>query len=88
MSACTIVEVLIGLSFVYLLLSLICSAVNEFIAGILALRQRSLRRGIEVMVGKDKPKRGRTLVAQLRILEDTHSDGEIRAHAARVRAKL
>lgn len=53
MSAGTIVEVLIGLSFVYLLLSLICSAVNEFIAGILALRQRSLRRGIEVMVGKD-----------------------------------
>ncbi|HEY6912619.1 MAG TPA: hypothetical protein VI356_24770 [Myxococcales bacterium] len=53
MSAGTIVEVLIGLSFVYLLLSVICSAINEFIAGILALRQKSLRRGIEVMVGAD-----------------------------------
>ena len=31
---------------------------------------------------------GRTLVAQLRILEDTHGDPEIRASAARVRGQL
>lgn len=51
MSASTIIEVVIGLSFVYLLLSLICSALNEAIAGVLALRQKSLRNGIKVMLG-------------------------------------
>ena len=41
-----IVEVAIGLAFVYMLLSLLCSVVNEWIAGILGSRAYSLERGI------------------------------------------
>jgi hypothetical protein len=40
------------------------------------------------LMDRDKPRRGRTLVAQLRILEDTHADPEIRSHAAAVRGRL
>lgn len=40
------------------------------------------------LLGREKPRRGRTLVAHLRILEDTHSDPEIRRQASQVRAKL
>lgn len=43
---------------------------------------------LTVLVGKDKPRRARTLAAQLRILEDTHGDPEIRACAAKVRGRL
>jgi hypothetical protein len=43
---------------------------------------------LTVLVARDKPRRARTLVAQLRFLEDTHGDPEIRAHAARVRGQL
>jgi hypothetical protein len=43
---------------------------------------------LDLLCGKDKPRRARTLAAQLRILEDTHGDPEIRAYAGRVRAKL
>ena len=50
MSPSTVMDVVIGLSFVYLLLSLFCSALNEAVAAVLALRQASLRRGIEVIV--------------------------------------
>lgn len=41
-----ILEVAIGLVFVYLLLSLICSAVNEWVAGKLRLRADTLQKGI------------------------------------------
>jgi hypothetical protein len=40
------------------------------------------------MLGSDKPRRGRTLAAQLRFLEDTHGDPEIRAAAAEARGRL
>jgi hypothetical protein len=43
----TIIEVAIGLSFVFFLLSLICSSINELLAGFLKLRARDLERGIE-----------------------------------------
>lgn len=43
---------------------------------------------LTVLVNKDKPRRARTLAAQLRILEDTHGDPEIRACAAKVRGRL
>lgn len=42
----TVVEVATGLFFVYLLLSLLCSGINEWIAGILKLRAKTLREGI------------------------------------------
>jgi hypothetical protein len=39
-------EIVIGLAFVYVLLALICSTLNEWIAGLLGLRARTLREGI------------------------------------------
>jgi hypothetical protein len=41
-----IVEVAVGLAFIYLLLSLLCSIVNEWIAGIMGSRAYNLERGI------------------------------------------
>lgn len=43
---------------------------------------------LSTLVERDKPRRARTLVAQLRMLEDTHGDPDIRAQAGRVRARL
>src|SRR3954469_2633483 len=43
-------DLLIGLSFIYLLLSLLCSAIQEAIAGIFNLRARKLEEGIRNML--------------------------------------
>ena len=43
----TTLEVAVGLFFIYLLLSLLCSAIIEWIAGIFALRARNLAAGIK-----------------------------------------
>jgi len=42
-----IFDVALGLMFIYLILGLICSAVQEIIAGALGFRSKTLRRGIE-----------------------------------------
>jgi len=49
----TILEVAIGLAFVYLLLSLICSAINEALAGLFAWRSKTLEQGISTMLGHE-----------------------------------
>src|SRR5262245_29106803 len=43
-------EVVLGLSFVYFVLSLICSHINELLAGLFKLRARDLARGIANLV--------------------------------------
>lgn len=43
---------------------------------------------LDSMLERDKPKRSRTLAGKLRFLEETSGDPELRAHAARVRARL
>ena len=43
---------------------------------------------LDAMITREKPRRARTLVGQLRMIEDTHTDPEIRATAAAVRARL
>src|SRR5438128_2913304 len=48
-----ILEVAIGLSFIYLLLALICTAVNETIAGITKRRAKFLAKGINSLLGRD-----------------------------------
>jgi hypothetical protein len=48
-----ILEVAVGLSFVYLLLALICTAVNETIAGITGRRADFLEKGIDSLLGDD-----------------------------------
>jgi hypothetical protein len=42
----TLLDVVIGLVFTYLLLSIVCSAINEFVARLLQLRAKTLEAGI------------------------------------------
>lgn len=46
----TTLEVAIGMVFVYLLLSLLCSAINEYIEATLNYRGKNLRKGIELLL--------------------------------------
>jgi len=46
-----VLEVAIGLTLVYLLFSLVCSAINEFIARLLKWRSKTLEDGIKSMLG-------------------------------------
>lgn len=57
MTGSKIVDVAIALSFLYLLLSLVCSAINEIIAAVVGLRQRTLLRGIRRMLADSEPLR-------------------------------
>jgi hypothetical protein len=50
----TALEVAIGMVFVYLLLSLLCSAINEYIESLLNFRATNLRRGIELLLNDTK----------------------------------
>jgi hypothetical protein len=50
METFVVLDVAIGLAFVYLLLALICTAVNEWIASIFRLRAKTLRRAVERLV--------------------------------------
>src|SRR5258707_1136311 len=43
----TTLEVAIGMAFIYLLLSLFCTAINEAIAGFLGSRAKNLEKGIK-----------------------------------------
>lgn len=43
----TILEVVLGLAFIYTLLSLLCSSINELLAGFLKLRARNLEKAIQ-----------------------------------------
>jgi hypothetical protein len=62
----TILEVAIGLVFVYLLLSMLCSTINEqVIARFLALRATILKEGIDNMLPGPQGSKGSDLVDQL-----------------------
>ena len=47
------IDVAIGLAFCYVTLSLVCSSIQEIIAGVFGLRSRNLKRGIENLVGNE-----------------------------------
>jgi hypothetical protein len=58
-----ILDVAVGLIFVYLLLGLLCSVLNEWIARLFALRSSTLKAGIRnLLVGKDSKNRELTHV--------------------------
>jgi hypothetical protein len=60
-----IVEVVIGLSFLFFLLSIVASAMNEAIAGVFKLRARTLERGIaNLLTGSSRPARADAGIAQ------------------------
>jgi hypothetical protein len=50
-------DVLIGLFFLYFLLSIVCSAVNEAVASYLNLRAIDLERGVQNLLGKERTER-------------------------------
>jgi hypothetical protein len=50
METFVVLDVAIGLAFVYLLLALVCTAVNEWIASVFRLRAKTLRRAVERLV--------------------------------------
>lgn len=47
----TVLEIALGVTFIYLMLSLICSALQELIASLLKLRSAHLRAGIQILLG-------------------------------------
>jgi len=50
----TVLDWAIGIVFVYLLLAILCTTINEWIAGITALRAKTLAKGIEQLLDKQK----------------------------------
>lgn len=53
LSGSAALDVLIGLFFMYFLLSIVCSAINEGIAGIFSLRAKYLERGVRTLFVRD-----------------------------------
>ncbi|MGH3032135.1 MAG: hypothetical protein ACRDNE_15495 [Gaiellaceae bacterium] len=58
-------DVAIGLIFVYLVLSLVCSALNETISSVFSWRAKFLREGIANLLDPDDPAHGEELMKQL-----------------------
>lgn len=50
----TVLEVLIGMIFVYLLMSMLCSAVSEYLEALFNFRAKDLRKGIELLLNDSK----------------------------------
>jgi len=50
----TVLDVVIGLVFVYLLLAIICTTINEWIAGITAVRAKTLAKAIQQLLDDQK----------------------------------
>jgi hypothetical protein len=58
----SILDVAIGVAFVYLFFSLVCSGVNEGIAAVFSLRARNLLAGIESLFSDGELEKGRSFV--------------------------
>jgi hypothetical protein len=54
MSASTVLEIAMGLIFIYLLLSIVCSAVQEWLGSLLDRRPKSLERGVRALFNDAK----------------------------------
>lgn len=65
MPSSAILDVAIGIAFVYLFLSLICSVVNEGIAAIFSLRSKNLVAGIDSLFSGTKMADGKDLVGAI-----------------------
>ena len=52
-----IIDVTLGLVFFYVVLSLVASAVQEWIASVCAMRSKNLRAGVENLIGNDYAKK-------------------------------
>ena len=77
-----IIEVGIGLAFVYLLLSLICTVMNEWIAGVLGSRARNLEAGIKSLFSDGKltlPAKGDAPAIEKAIADAVYDHGLIQS---------
>jgi len=77
-----IIEVGIGLAFVYLLLSLICTVVNEWIAGVFGSRARNLEAGIQSLFSDGKltiPAKGNAPAIEKAIADAVYDHGLIQS---------
>ncbi len=80
-----VVEVVIGLSFLFFLLSIVASALNEAIAGIFKLRARTLERGIKnLLTGSSRPARDD---AGLQIVRDLYASPLVAGYGASERSR-
>src|SRR5262249_18497029 len=64
METFVVLDVAIGLAFIYLLLALICTAINEWISTIFRLRAKTLKRAVRRLV--DAPSEAQGLRARIR----------------------
>jgi hypothetical protein len=53
LSGSAALDVLLGLFFLYFLLSIVCSAINESLAAVLNMRARYLERGVRTLLGRE-----------------------------------
>jgi hypothetical protein len=81
-----IIEVVLGLVFVYLLLSLLCTAINEYISGMLNKRGRELFKAVDALLGSEEVQEafyGHPLITTL-----SPHHAEIRRRAKEIEEKL
>jgi len=81
-----IIEVVLGLVFVYLLLSLLCTAVNEYVAAILNKRGRELFRAVDDLLGSEEVRDAFYRHPLITTLSPAHA--RIRERAAGIKQKL
>ncbi len=75
MSFNALLDIAIGLIFMYLLLSLVCTAVNEFLASLLKLRAANLRRGIDALIDDPELRRAFDQVPLLKTMARVSGGG-------------
>jgi|GEM_PF-2487564 len=86
MSGIKIIEVVLGLTFVYLLLSLLCTAINEYISGLLNKRGRHLFKAVDDLLGSQEVQEAFYNHPLITTLSPHH--GELRSRAKKLEARL
>ncbi|HEV7589746.1 MAG TPA: hypothetical protein VGO40_16645 [Longimicrobium sp.] len=81
-----IIEIVLGLTFVYLLLSLLCTAINEYISGMLNKRGRELFHAVDQLLGDQAVKEAFYRHPLITTLSPFH--GEIRRRAEKLENRL
>jgi hypothetical protein len=79
MSGFGVLDVAIGLSFVYLLLALVCTAVNELIAGLLGRRSANLKVGLQNLLIGSAPTKAATPDGQPSLIDKFYNHPLIKA---------
>jgi hypothetical protein len=86
MSGVKIIEVVLGLTFVYLLLSLLCTAINEYISGLLNKRGRHLFKAVDDLLASEEVQEAFYNHPLITTLSPHH--GELRRRTKELEGKL